>query len=111
MVREPLLAGAYVNRSTMAHTLETLTPGTPVFCGDTHVGDVLALYSEGHSRLPALIVVHWTYGGRTDDVAVPTDEVESVSDRGVELMQLEPEQYANLATFDPARFPTVHPLT
>jgi hypothetical protein len=94
----------------MAHTLETLTPGTPVFCGDTRVGDVRALYSEGQSRLPALIVVHWTYGDRTDDVAVPADEVEAVSDRGVELMQIDPDQYATLASFDPARFPTVHPL-
>jgi hypothetical protein len=94
----------------MAHTLETLTPGTPVLCGDTHVGDVVALYSEGQSRIPALIVVRWSYGGRTDDVAVPSDEVETVSDRGVELMQTEPEQYATLASFDPARFPTVHPL-
>ncbi len=110
MVREPLLAGAYVSRSTMAHTLEALTPGTPVFCGDTRVGDVRALYGQGHSRIPALIVVHWSYGGRTDDVAVPTDEVESVSDRGVELMQADPEQYATLASFDPSRFPTVHPL-
>ncbi len=109
MVREPLLAGAYVSRSTMAHTLETLTPGTPVYCGDVHVGDVRALYSEGQSRIPALIVVAWTYG-RTDDVAVPTEEVETLSDRGVELIQTDPEQYATLASFDPSRFPTVHPL-
>ena len=110
MVREPLRVKAYVSRSTMAHTLETLTPGTPVYCGETRVGAVRALYSEGSSRIPALIVVRWSYGERTDDVAVPTDEVETVSDRGVELMQIDPEHYATLATFDPARFPTVHPL-
>ncbi len=110
MVREPLGVGAYVSRSTMAHTLEALTPGTPVFCGETRVGNVRALYSEGHSRIPALIVVRWSFGGRSEDVAVPTDEVETVSDRGVELMQLDPAQYATLAQFDPKRFPTVHPL-
>jgi hypothetical protein len=95
----------------MAHTLEGLTPGTPVFCGDTQVGEVRALYSEGHSRIPALIAVGWMYGGRTDDVAVPAEEVETVSDRGVELIQSDPENYATLASFDPARFPTVHPLS
>jgi len=95
----------------MAHTLETLTPGTPVFCGDTHVGDVRALYGEGQSRSPALIVVRWAYGERTDDVAVPAEEVEKLSDRGVELIQTDPAQYATLASFDPARFPTVHPLS
>jgi len=94
----------------MAHTLETLTPGTPVFCGDTRVGDVRALYGEGQSRIPALIVVKWSYGERTDDVAVPTAEIETVSDRGVELIQTDPEQYASLASFEPSRFPTVHPL-
>jgi hypothetical protein len=95
----------------MAHTLEALTPGTPVFCGDTQVGSVRALYSEGHSRIPALIVVQWMYGGRTDDVAVPTEEIETLSDRGVELIQTDPAQYATLASFDAARFPTVHPLS
>jgi len=94
----------------MAHTLESLTPGTPVFCGASQVGAVRALYGEGQARLPALIVVAWSFGGREEDVAVPAEEVESVTDRGVELMQIDPAQYATLAAFEPARFPTVHPL-
>lgn len=93
----------------MAHTLESLEPGTPVFVGDARVGDVRAVYTAGASRQAELLVVYWD--DRSEDVAVPATEVGSVDSTGVRLIALDATAYATLATFDPARFPTVHPLT
>lgn len=93
----------------MAHTLETLEPGTPVFVGEVRVGDVRAIYTEGQSRQAELVVVHWD--DRDEDVAVPATEVGSVDACGVRLIALEVNAYATLSAFDPARFPTVHPLS
>ncbi len=93
----------------MAHTLETLEPGTPVYVGSARVGDVRAIYTEGSSRQAELIVVHWD--DRDEDVAVPATEVGTVDATGVRLIALEVAAYQTLSTFDPARFPTVHPLT
>ena len=92
----------------MARTLETLESGTPVYCGDARVGEVLALYSEGTSRAVEWVIVRWADGGR--EVAVPASEVETVNDDGVRLMHSEERFYAELTTFDEARFPTVHRL-
>jgi hypothetical protein len=93
----------------MANTLESLTPGTAVFVGDIRVGDVRAVYTEGHSRQAELIVVHWD--DRNEDVAVAASEVGSIDADGVRLIGNELTAYATLSTFDPARFPTVHLLT
>jgi hypothetical protein len=93
----------------MAHTLESLAPGTPVFVGSLRVGDVRAIYTEGNSRQAELIVVHWDT--RNEDVAVPAGEVATVDGSGVRLIAPEVTTYATLSKFDPARFPTVHPLT
>jgi hypothetical protein len=93
----------------MPYTLETLEPGTPVFVGDALVGEVRAVYTEGNSRQAELIVVYWH--ARSEDVAVPATEVGSLDATGVHLSALEATTYATLSTFDPARFPTVHPLT
>ncbi len=93
----------------MAYTLETLQPGTPVFVGDIRVGEVRALYTAGNSRQAELLVVYWT--GRNEDVAVPATEVATVDDAGVRLIAHEETAYETLASFDPARFPTVHLLT
>jgi len=93
----------------MAHTLETLEPGTPVYVGNVRVGDVRALYTEGNSRQAELIVVHWDT--RDEDVAVPAGEVAALDGTGVRLIAPEVATYATLSKFDPARFPTVHPLT
>jgi hypothetical protein len=93
----------------MAHTLESLAPGTPVFVGDARVGDVRAVYTAGSSRQAELIVVFWD--ARGEDVAVPATEVATVDADGMRLIAPEVTAYATLATFDPARFPTVHPLT
>jgi hypothetical protein len=93
----------------MAYTLETLQSGTPVYVGTTRVGDVRAVYTSGNSRQAELIVVHWD--DRNEPVAVPATEVASVDGGGVRLVAPELVTYATLSTFDPARFPTVHPLT
>ncbi|MGD0476204.1 MAG: hypothetical protein ABSB70_23730 [Candidatus Velthaea sp.] len=93
----------------MAHTLETLEPGTPVYVGTVRVGEVRALYTEGNSRQAELIVVHWD--ARNEDVAVPAGEVATLDASGVRLIAPEVATYATLSKFDAARFPTVHPLT
>jgi hypothetical protein len=93
----------------MTYTLETLQSGTPVFVGESRVGDVRAVYTEGTSRQAELVVVHWDE--RNEDVAVPATEVGRVDSAGVQLIAPEVATYASLSTFDPARFPTVHPLT
>jgi hypothetical protein len=93
----------------MTHTLETLSSGTPVFVGEHRVGAVRAVYTSGNSRQAELVVVHWD--DRNEEVAVPATEIGSVDDDGVRLMAPEIATYATLSRFDPARFPTVHPLT
>lgn len=102
------MIAAYNSGSTMARTLESLEPGTPVFAGDTRVGDVRAVFAEGDARSAELLVVHWDATG--DEVSVPTTEVADVSERGVELMRREADQYADLAPFDADRFPTMKRL-
>ncbi|GAC1403749.1 MAG: hypothetical protein NVSMB64_05930 [Candidatus Velthaea sp.] len=92
----------------MAHTLEELQPGTPVFAGEVHVADVRAVYAAQGSRAADMLVIRWL--DRNEDVALPAGEVESVDDGGVHLMDNNPHSYAALAPFDAARFPTVHPL-
>ena len=92
----------------MARTLETLAAGTPVFCGEARVGEVRALYTEGSSRAVEWVVVRWVAENR--EVAIPANEVESVTDAGVRLMHSDQRLYAELPTFDPARFPTAHKL-
>ena len=91
----------------MAHTLETLELGTPVFCGDLRVGEVHAIYAEGGARAVEWVIVGWAARG---DVAVPAFEVETVDDRGVLLMHHDPKLYADLTDFSEARFPTARRL-
>lgn len=93
----------------MAHTLESLLPGTSVYVGDTRVGDVRSVYASANSRQAELLVVHWSERG--EDVALPATEVATVDDAGVKLISHELHAYETLTTFDPARFPTVHLLT
>jgi hypothetical protein len=93
----------------MAYTLETITPGTPVFVGDVRVGDVRAVYAEGSARSAELVVVRWD--DRGEDVALAANDVATIDERGLTLMNTEPASYATLVVFDPARFPTVRPLT
>jgi hypothetical protein len=91
----------------MARTLETLDLGTPVFCGETHVGDVCGLYAEGTARSVEWVVVNWVARGA---VAVPAIDIGSVDDRGVTLIQANPHDYEGLPAFNEERFPTVRKL-
>ena len=103
------MIAAYNSGSTMARTLESLDPGTPVFAGSTRVGDVRAVYAEGDSRSADLVVVSWD-ARDGDNVAIPSTEILSLTEDGVQLMRQEPDQYADLAPFDPASFPTMKQL-
>ncbi len=102
------MTAAYNSGSTMARTLESLEPETPVFAGETRVGTVRAVYADSGSRSVALVVVY--HDARGEDVAVPAAEIESVDESGVQLMRRQADQYRDLAPFDPARFPTMKPL-
>lgn len=106
--RERNACEAYKSGSTMARTLENLEPGTPVFAGSTRVGDVRAVYAEGDARIAEVVVVRWD--ARGEDVSVPTTEIASVDELGVQLMRQESDQYADLAPFEAARFPTMKRL-
>ncbi len=103
------MIAAYNSGSTMARTLESLDPGTPVFAGSTRVGAVRAVYAEGDSRSADLVIVSWD-ARDGENVAVPSTEIESVTDDGVQLMRQESDQYADLAPFDAANFPTMKQL-
>ena len=103
------MIAAYNSGSTMARTLESLDPGTPVFAGRTRVGEVRAVYAEGDARSADLVIVSWDARGG-DDVAVPSTEILSIDDDGVQLIRQESDQYADLAPFDPANFPTMKQL-
>ena len=103
------MIAAYKSGSTMARTLESLDPGTPVFAGSTRVGEVRAVYAEGDARSADLVIVSWDARGG-DDVAVPSTEILSVNDDGVQLIRQESNQYADLAPFDAASFPTMKQL-
>jgi hypothetical protein len=91
----------------MAYTLESLATGTPVFAGETRVGDVRAVYAEGNARSAEMVVVHWDASG--EDVGIPATEIESV-DVGVSLIRTEPERYADFPPFDATRFPTLRKI-
>ncbi len=93
----------------MAHTLESLLSGTPVFVGDVRVGEVRSVYAADNSRQAELLVVHWA--ARAEDVALPAAEVATVDEAGVTLLSTEVSAYDSLAKFDASRFPTVHLLT
>jgi len=99
---------AYKSGSTMAATLESLDPGTPVYAGPTRVGDVRAVYAEGNARIAELLIVHWD--ARGEEVAVPTTEVASVNDGAVQLIRQEADQYEDFAPWDAGRFPTMKKL-
>jgi hypothetical protein len=92
----------------MARTLESIEPGTPVFAGDTHVGDVRGVYADGDARSADLLAVFWL--ARGEEVSIPATEVESIEERGVQLIRRQPDQYMDLAPFDAARFPTLKKL-
>lgn len=92
----------------MSRRLETLAPGTPVFCGETRVGSVEGVYTEGDSRLPEYLAVQWETRGFP--ILVPTHDVESLEERGVILQSADPVVYETIAKFEPDRYPTIKKL-
>ncbi|MGD1067747.1 MAG: hypothetical protein ABR975_13105 [Vulcanimicrobiaceae bacterium] len=92
----------------MARTLESLTAGTPVFAGETRVGDVRGVYAEGDARSAELVVVHWD--ALRVDVGVPATEIEDIDDEGVSLVRTEADQYKDFTPFDPSRYPTLRKI-
>ena len=92
----------------MSRRLETIAPGTPVFCGDRRVGSVEGIYTEGDSRLPEYLAVAWDARGVT--ILIRTNDVQSIEQRGVVLQSLDPTTYETTATFEPRRFPTIKKL-
>jgi hypothetical protein len=102
------MMAAYNRGSTMARTLETLDPGTPVFAGSTRVATVAAVYAEGAARAVEVIAVRWDASG--EELSIPASQILRIDDEGVHLIRTEPDQYADLAPFDPARFPTLKKL-
>jgi len=102
------VTAAYKSGSTMARTLESLDPGTPVYAGATRVGEVRAVYAEGDARIAEVLSVYWD--ARGEEVSVPTTEVESVNDGAVQLIRREADQYNDLAPFDATRFATMKKL-
>ena len=102
------MIAAYFVRCSMARTLESLAPGTPVFAGATRVGAVTAVYAEGDARAAEIVVVRWEATG--EDLAVPAVQVESVTEQGVQLMRTEPDRYDDLVPFDASRYPTMKKL-
>ena len=92
----------------MAKRLETLQPGTAVYCGDKRIGEVRGVFAEGESRLAEYLSVYW--GDRSTEVLVPTNVVGTIDDRGVVLESTDPLAYRDLPAFDPAKFPTIRPL-
>ncbi len=92
----------------MAARLETLDPGTPVFCGDVQIGQVRGVFSEGESTLAEYLVIRWE--SRDADVLVATRDVETIDGRGVVLQGSDPEAYASLATFEPQDHPNIRKI-
>jgi len=102
------VTAAYKSGSTMASTLESLDPGTPVYAGDTRVGEVRAVYAEGNARIAELLIVHWD--ARGEEVAIPTTEVASVDEGAVRLIRQESDQTEDFTSWDASRFPTMKRL-
>jgi len=92
----------------MAKLLEDLEPGTAVFVGEAHVGEIRAVYAEGDARRADYLAVHWE--SRDLDVLVATSDVETLEARGVILVGSEPETYATLPAFEERRVPQLRKL-
>jgi hypothetical protein len=92
----------------VARLLEDIDAGTPVFLGDELVGTVRAVYAEGDARLAEYLCVDWT--ARATLVLIPTNDVESLDDRGVVLMGDDPRAYDVMPAFDEASHPTIRKI-
>lgn len=90
----------------MARRLETLDPGTPVFCGETRVGTVDGVYAEGSAEVAEYLVVRWE--SRSDmPVLIATKDVQTLEDRGVTLMGDDPQQYTTAPKYEDKLYPSL----
>lgn len=92
----------------MARRLETLEAGTPVYCGDQLVGRVDGVYTEGDSRMPEYLAVHWETRGAV--ILIRTNDIEALEERGVLLQSVDPVVYETTAIFDQQHMPMIKRL-
>jgi hypothetical protein len=90
----------------VAQRLETLEPGTPVWCGETRVGSVEGVYAEGNAAVAEYMVVRWDLRNGTP-VLIATKDVDSLEKRGVELMGEDPQQYVTAPRYDEKLYPSL----
>ena len=80
-----------------------------MYCGETRVGSVDGVYSEGQSEVAEYLVVRWD-ARQGVPVLVATKDVESLESRGVILMGTNPEQYVIAPVFDAKLYPAFRRL-
>jgi hypothetical protein len=90
----------------MARRLETLEPGTAVFCGETRVGSVDGVYAEGTAEVAEYMVVRWESRDNTP-VLIATKDVETLEDRGVTLMGDDAQQYEIAPKYEEKLYPSL----
>jgi hypothetical protein len=93
----------------MAQRLETLSVGTPVYCGGARVGSVDGVYAEGKSEVAEYLVVRWDARDGTP-VLIATKDVQGIDARGVTLMGEEPRQYLTAPRYEPRLYPSLRRL-
>ncbi|MBV8601301.1 MAG: hypothetical protein JO359_07030 [Candidatus Eremiobacteraeota bacterium] len=96
-------------RLQLAQRLETLAPGTPVFCGEARVGAVDGVYAEGKAEVAEYLAVRWDARDGMP-VLIATKDVESLESRGVVLMGAEPSAYETAPRFDSKLYPSLRRL-
>lgn len=92
-------------RTQLAGRLETLDPGTAVYCGERHVGTIDGVYAEGQSEVAEYVVVRWDSRDGTP-VLIATKDVQTIEQRGVTLMGEDPEQYVTAPRFEARLYPS-----
>jgi len=92
----------------MARLLEDLELGTPVYLGESRVGEVRGVFAEGAARLAEYLVVHWAERG--EDLLIATKDVASLEAKGVVLLLDDPRAYAAFPAFDEAAHPAIRRL-
>ena len=92
----------------MARLLEDLESGTPVYIGESRIGDIRGVYAEGSARLAEYLVIH--LDERSEDLLIPTKDVAALDSKGVILMGDDATTYADVPAFEAASYPTIRKL-
>lgn len=90
----------------LAQRLETLAPGTPVFCGETRVGTIDGVFAEGRAEIAEYLAVRWDSRDGLP-VLVATKDVQTIDARGVLLIGEEPGQYITAPRYDEKLYPSL----